>query len=346
MITTTFDIPYDFNDAYWVVEYINNTLRPKINFTSARFPWFAGLTRENPDDPDSKLKLIGNKLTFSGVNVSFPFDFYEKQFMSVNYGLGLAYYDFQLTNSDYSDLFDQKDYLLSNLHVNYSYNLPWKNDLYHPVRQFNLSMSYDFASKALGMQNNLDQYKLFSGLNYAPLLHTKYHEFVKTITIQNRTHYRVVDTDNLKQHLPGIDDTEYFQYSGRPLFTRLYLRGFKETMWGKEIVSTQTDIRFKLFDNINFSLNLGVPVLSSQYLGFSIWNDYTKLSRIIDHTDNWKRTTQTKTFKAVGLELQSNWVFFLVPTIVKTGYVYDPDDRKYDKRKVYYIIEIPLISFG
>jgi hypothetical protein len=146
--------------------------------------------------------------------------------------------------------------------------------------------------------------------------------------------------------MPGIDDSEFILIGGQPLFSRLYLRGFSELMWGRELISTQTDLRIKLVDNINFSLKIGsIPLLSGSYLGVSIWYDYTELSRrVLIPVESILESNKSK-FEAMGWEVRSAIEIIGIPTLHRFGQAWKPDFRNETKLEFYYMMEIPILRF-
>jgi len=333
-------VPYDFskNNPYAVFHYMNKSFTPSIHATALHTDWFSGI-RDNT--------LIQNSLTMYGVDFDIPYDFSNWQFTSLYYGGGFTYYDFELgeNKEDYSYMFENSDLLTANLGVTFIYNKPWRNSLFHPVRKWKLDLGYDFSQKILGMKRDYQQFKASASFAYAPLLNVKTAEILKTLAIQNKTDYAKIGKQALKQHLPGIDDTESITISDQPLFTRKFLRGFKETDIGYEIISTQNDLRIKLLDDVDASVNWGGPLLSISYLGASVWFDYTRLSPVHTFDDLYEPIKlKYREYKAMGVEMQIQTNFLLVPMLLKTGQAYEPD-RKSKNLQTYIIVEIPLTGF-
>jgi len=330
-------IPYDTqkSEPYIFLNYENNQLFPTINLFAVHTDWFAGIR-------DST--LIVNKLTEYELSASFPFTFYDRQFSYINYGLGLTYYDFALGNNkiDYSEMFDNKDLLTANFMATFLYSKPWRNSMVHPVRRLRLDLGYDISSEALGMSRDYEQFKASADVAYAPLLNYGSSEFLKTIALQNRTQYSTIGKDALKQHYPGLDDQENITLSGEPMFSRKYLRGFKETLIGHDLLSTQTDLRFKLLDDLNFHVNWGSNLFSTSYIGFSLWFDYTKLSRVHTFSNEIAETfIKYQEYKAMGYELQSQFnILVFPPMLFKYGAAFEPDGEM-NQLNTYFMIEIP-----
>lgn len=325
-------VPYDRGkDVFYSFTYLNNSLKPTIQFSAIQTKWFAGMV----DD-----KMIANRLNLVSLNASFPFDFYHRNFMSLNYGFGVSYYDFKLAkeSSGFSYMFEDSNLFVSNFNVNYYYNLPWVNDIYHPVQKINTSLSYDYSNEDIGMNRDYWQFKAYNEIAVTPLRELLNIEFLKTIMLQNRTTYRETGGDALVQFLPGVDDSEFIFISGEPAFSRMYLRGYEETLWGKKLLSFQNDLRFKLFDNLSLSLNWQGPLLSSSYLGFSIWTDYTKLFQ----PDMSLSQDKNRIYKAMGVEATSAWNILGFDTLHRYGHAWD---TKNNKLGYYYILEIPFKLF-
>jgi hypothetical protein len=334
LIACVATVRYDFDESpQWVIQYINNSFKPSISFTSLRTNWFAGWTED---------EIVRSTITTHSVNAIFPYNIYNRQFTSLSYGFGVSHHLFRLQDSAYnfSDYYEESELVQMNAFIGYLYDLPWRNSMFHPVRRHQIDLGVDFSRKELGSSRNHEQLKLFSEIAYAPFINKGKWEIFKTAGIHNRIHYRVVGNSPQRQHLPGIDDFENVSFAGRPLFSRLFLRGFEESLWGKEIVSTQTDLRFKLTNNLDFSVNWGQSWLSSGYLGFSVWGDYTKVSQIQGFSD--VESYRSREFKAIGYEIQSHWNILLVPTLHRFGQAYSPSG---DELLRYWMMEIPLVSF-
>ena len=123
---------------------------------------------------------------------------------------------------------------------------------------------------------------------------------------------------------------------GQPVFSRAFLRGFREALWGKEMISSQTDLNFKLLDSLDISFGL----LSPTYLGLSLWYDYTRLNQI--QFLNGNSENKNRKFEAMGYEIKSAWEILGIPTLHRFGQAWMPDRTRLES---YYILEIPLRSF-
>jgi len=189
------------------------------------------------------------------------------------------------------------------------------------------------------MKRDYQQFKASASFAYAPLLNVKTAEILKTLAIQNKTDYAKIGKQALKQHLPGIDEAESFTLADRPLFTRKFLRGYKVTEIGNEIISTQSDFRIKLLDDLNASVNWDGPLLSVGYLGASVWFDYTRLAPV--HSFEDLEEIKYKEYKAMGLEVQAQTNILGFPTLLKAGQAYEPT-RKSPKLQTYIMLEIPF----
>jgi hypothetical protein len=330
-----FSSTYDFaKKPFWYISYINSTQKPTITFTTLHTNWIAGFSEDD---------MVANNIVINELVATLPIDIWDRPFSLLNFSLGLSHYDYSLLESsaDFEDRYDQENIILGKANITYLYNLPWKNSAFHPVRKLFIDTSYEFSHKSLGMSRTYDQYKLYSDMSYAPFINKTNSEFIKTISLQNKSLFRTVGSsaDALRQHLPGVDDAEYITLSGQSMFSRLYLRGFEETMWGRQIVSTQSDLRFKLTDDINYSINWGIPLLSAHYLGFSLWYDYAQLSQILFLEEQAPRY---KVYQAMGYEIQTMWNILGLPTVHKFGEAFTNKGKRISS---FYMMDIPLILF-
>jgi len=332
LMMSMFYLPYNNKtQAIYYLNYLNNVFKPAINLYSFKSKWVAGI---------SDNEVYYNIITQVGLNFNMPIDFHQIPFLSISYGGGINYNKFELTNDskEYAYLFDDDEIIIANTNIDLHYNLPWKNDLYHPVKALKTSFSFDYSSENYGMKRDYWQLRLYNDISISPLREVFSSEFFKTIIVQNRTTYREVGDNPLVQFMPGVDDSEFIQVNGQPAFSRLYLRGYEETLWGSRLFSMQSDLKFKIFDSLPISFNIGFPVLSAGYFGISTWVDYTKLFQPEMLTDNPKALV----YKAVGFEIKSAWNVLDVPTLHKYGYAWD---TKHNKLGYYYMMEIPFMLF-
>ena len=316
------------NHPYWMIDYINSTLFPTLSFSAIRTDWFAGISNE---------KIITNKLELYSVKAYFPVNFRHRPFDGLNYNLGLSYYDFKLQNrsAQFDDRYDDENMFIGTLGMNYNYNLFWRNSMYHPVRLFDADISFDIADESLGMQRDYQQLKVYTDVAVAPWLYGKINGH---FTIRNRSSYRLAQKDPLLQFMPGVDDSEFIFIGGKPAFSRMYLRGYNELIWSKEMFATQNEITYKLIDGGEFSLD-AISLISASYQGVSLWYDYTKVSQIVPVVND---DTEEKSFEAIGWEFKSAWNILGIPTLHKFGQAYDVSGKKLD---FYYILEIPIFHF-
>jgi hypothetical protein len=340
-------IPYNLDDLkeqlYYFLTYENRTLEPTITFSTFSTTWVAGMW--GPDE--NEVDFVWNRYNVYDLSISQPITWTGMRYSSLNLGVGLTYYDMGLKEDsiDFIDRYSEEKLFLSRVDARYSYNRPWRNSTFHPVRLANFDVSYDFSDKNIGMIHNYTQFRAFSDIAYAPFINKTKYEFVKTIAMQNRSTYRVVGGDSdIKQFMPGVDDHEFITgWGGRPFFSRMYLRGYSDWLMGREMLSTQTDLRFKILDDVNFSVNWGFPWFSSHYLGFSVWHDYAKLSQITDgyrKRDGEYSQCNKRYFKMYGYEIQSQWNIFGIPTLHRFGQAFPID--KNDESAEYYMMEIPI----
>ena len=334
VITGTAYLPLEKSkEPFGAFNYINTSFKPTLSVNAVHTKWVAGMQND---------KMIANKLSFLNVSASFPADFYKGRFSGLNYAAGLSYYKFSLAKESaaYAYMFDEDDLLIANASLDYWYNLPWRHDIYHSVRSFKVGLSFDYSDDKLGMQRDYQQLSVYTDYSYAPFLSVFKSELLKTVSLQNRSSYRVVHKNPLQQFLPGVDDAENIVFTGQPAFSRFYLRGFEEKLWGKEILSTQTDLKIKLFDDVKVAFVWGSPLISSDYLGLSVWYDYTKLSRIQFMNEN--ESADYQEFKALGLEFRSAWNLFGINTLHRFGQAWDTNKTKLG---YYYLLEIPFNKF-
>jgi hypothetical protein len=348
LLEATFLVPYSSkdHDFYWV-HYFNTTLTPTLHFQYLKSKWVVGMYQKHEGSiwnaKFNDYDFIWSELQTFSVNAHFPFDFYDKSFRGLNYGLGLAYTSNKLARESlsFADEFEDEELFIANVHAEYYYNLPWKNSSNHPVRQHRIDASFEYSDKKLGMKRDYNQLKLYQDFTYAPLPRHS------SLALQNRTQYRLAGKDPMLQMLPGVNDSEILYYAGEPTISRLFIRGYNETAYGKEMINTQTDLRLKLIDDLNFSIKWGSPLLSSSYLGVSLWYDYTELLRIIDSAGQ-----DYGIYKAMGYEFRSTWDIMGIRTIHRIGQAWtEIEDLKHWQPvktrldDLYYIMEIPVIGF-
>ena len=320
-------IPYSDKDrAWWLLMYQNKTLAPSIDLTYSRQQWFSGVG----EDSLSNYKLYYYDMDKVSGNISFPINII-RPYRNANLSFGASYTD--LRNSNDNPYFQDKGFASLEAGTGYSYNLPWRNSELHKVRYFAADYALQMASGLLGMNTDFNQHAFHAGFAYAPLLHKVGSELIRTISLENRSHYEFVNGDQLDQFLPGTDVHEIIQSGNKPAFRRYYMRGYEANYLCKKILNVQTEVNFKLLDNMN--LNILNDMFSVHYTGLSLWHDYTQLDNIIDSP------IKTKSFNANGVELRVEANLLLVPTVLKFGTAYD---NKFKKLSNYFLIEIPFLQ--
>ena len=335
-ISTTVYSQYRKNEpTYYEFSYINKTLKPTISISSFQSKWFAGIVDLNP---------VVEYHRRHALNISYLINIKQRSFTDWVFNYGVAYYETKLARESkkYSSLFDEDHLLISSIGTSYCYNLPWRNVQFHPVRKHYIESNYDFSTKLLGMPSNYNQFQLNHQFTFAPLLYSSQYEQINTIALHNNSNYRLVGGNSLKQFLTGVDEFEYIVFNGQPVFHRFYQRGFKETILGKELLSTQTDLQVKLLDQLDWSLNLVRPLLMSSYLGGSLWYDYTRLNQIMYSGEGNNYRSRTTDFTALGWEIKSAWTIIYVDALLRYGRAYKPVDQKYS---TYFLIEIKPFFF-
>lgn len=305
-------LPYNNDkDRDWVMMYANNCFTPTITLMVAETKWFAGMYED---------KVYYQNMKNITASASFPVDL-NTPFTSANYGLALHYNDIKKSSDDYL-LFENKHFSNAEAFARYTYNLPWKNAFYHPVSKFQIDYKIQNASDKLGMNLDYTQHTINLQSAYAPLIFKAIKEYFRTINITNKINYEAVTGEQLSQFLPGIDEYEYIQSTGQPMFKRMFLRGFEVTTTGKRFLNIQNELNFKLSDDF----------LLLNYSGVALFADYSKI---------WKQTidNKDKEYKAMGVELKASINLLGFNVLSKYGFAYDYEGNKLDE---YYLFEIPF----
>jgi hypothetical protein len=327
-----FNMDNQDNRPFYVLTYMNRTFRPTIIVNMLQTKWIAGMHREDPNINMENIfdfDFIYNWLRSYSLTAMMPYNFGHRQFRTATISLGLTYHEFELARESWQfyDMFTSTRLVIANIAGRYQYNLPWRSDLFHPVRQLNLNLSFDYASERLGMIQDYSHLHANMSFAFAPFLNILSDD---RFSISNNTTYRLVNkNETILQFLPGVDDSKFIVGTNRmPLFTRMYQRGFHEQMWGRELFSTQTDLNFKLAD---------VPL----FLGGSLWLDYTYLSSIYRIGREKQETDITsREFLSAGWELRAGFNLFGIPTLHRFGQAWCPRNQR--RLDTYYMIGVPF----
>ncbi|PKN73068.1 MAG: hypothetical protein CVU50_04755 [Candidatus Cloacimonetes bacterium HGW-Cloacimonetes-3] len=315
-------LPYSPKDrAWWIVMYQNKTLSPTLDLNYTRDQWLSGIGED---------KLYYQDMERVSGKISFPFNI-VKPYRGASLGFDISYTD--LTNANDNPIYKNKGFASFGAKAGYSYSLPWKNMELHPVRSYDADYSLQMASETLGMNMDFNQHSFQAGFAYAPLLEIAGGEMMRTITLQNRSHYEIVNGDPLTQFLPGTNRYEILQSGNRPAFKRYYLRGYEDDYLCKKLLNVQSELNIKLSDDIN--LNVLSDMLSIHYAGFTLWHDYTALDNIL------QSDRKSRTYNANGFELRAETNFLMLPAVLKFGTAYDMDFKKLSD---YFLIEIPFLQ--
>jgi hypothetical protein len=315
-------LPYSRTDRAWgAVMYQNKTLAPTLDLTYTINQWLSGAGED---------KLYYQDMENASAKISFPINII-KPFRTAELGFGVSYTD--LSNGNDNPIFEDKGFASIGANTGYSYNLPWKNMELHPVRSYDADYTLQMASGILGMNLDYNQHSIHTGFAYAPLLKKANTELMRTITIQNRSNYELVNGDALMQFLPGTNHHEILQTGNRPVFKRYYLRGYEDDYICKQLLNLQSEINIKLTDDLN--LNVLNDMISVHYTGLTLWHDYTALSDI-QHPDH-----KSHTYNANGFELRAETYILMLPLELKYGTAYDMDFKKLSN---YFLIELPFLK--
>jgi hypothetical protein len=315
-------LPYNKEDRSWAtVMYENKTLAPTLDLSYTRDQWLSGVGED---------KLYYQDMEKATGKIRFPINL-VKPFRTADLGFNLSYTD--ISNVNDNPIFENKGFASIGAKTAYSYSLPWKNMELHPVRSYDADYALQMASENLGMNMDFNQHSFHAGFAYAPLLKIADSEMIRSITIQNRSNYEFVNGNPLPQFLPGTNRYEILQSDNRPAFKRYYLRGYEENYLCRKLLNVQSEINFKLVDDID--LNVLSDLVSIHYTGITLWHDYTVLKNIL------QSTTKTRSYNANGFEIRAETNILMLPTVLKYGVAYDMDFKKLSD---YFLIEIPFLQ--
>ena len=315
-------IPYsNHNRSWWLLMYENKTLAPTIDLSYSRQQWLSGVGEE---------KLFYQDMDKLSGRISFPINLI-RPYREMDLSLGVSYTDLRDVNDN--PIFKDRGFASLGARTGYSYNLPWRNSELHKVRYYEANYALQMATGKLGMNTDFNQHAFNVDFAYAPLLHKVGGEQIRTISLENRAHYEIVNGDQLPQFLPGTDEHEIFQSGNQPAFKRYYLRGYETNYLSKKLLNVQSEVNFKLMDDMD--LNIFSDMISVHYTGLSLWHDYTQLDDILDSP------SKTRSYNANGFEVRAETNLLFVPAILKYGIAYD---NSFKKLSDYFLIEIPFLQ--
>lgn len=327
-------VPYSQKDkAWWLVMYENKTLAPTIDLMYSRQQMYSGLDDE---------KLYYQNVDKVSGKISFPFNL-PLPYREAGLGFDVSYTD--VKNGNDNPIFKDKGFASYGATAGYAYNLPWKRSDLHKVRYYHADYSLQMATKALGMNSDFNQHSFYAGFAYAPLLHIIDNELIRTMALENRSNYEFVNGYQLPQYLPGVNKYDIILSNDRPAFKRYFLRGYEDNYLCKKILNVQTELNFKLMDDMNFDVVFS-NLISIHYTGFALWHDYTELHNILrsqstDSQSNPLPYNKNRSFNAQGFEFRIETNFLFVPMIIKYGHAYD---ERFEKLNDYFLLEVPFLE--
>ena len=315
--------PYNGDDPYYFINYLNNCLKPTFSLSYARYNWIGGIW-EN--------KIFYQKVQDASLLASFPVNI-NTPFLKVNIAPGLNYRKVQQKEKNFEEepIFENGEAFALRGQFGISYDLPFKNHQYHPIRKLRLSYKSRAASTSLGMDRDFTDHEINIDAGIAPF----YDIFglnLDNFSITNQTTLEWLNGNYLAQYQPGIDTYENIPITGGVISQRQYLRGVEKTLVGDQLLITKSELWAKVSDDFNMSFILGFPILDLKYTGVGVWFDYGKL---------WfnGQNRSPRTFKTMGYEIKGVLNILQLPTIQRFGKAFDLDGNS---KGYYYQIDIPF----
>jgi hypothetical protein len=320
-----YQIPYNGNSTYIIGSYVNKTFAPTISLSYAKYDWFGGVWEDKP--------FFQTIDVFDAGSV-FPVNFIDNPFIHLNIGTGLKYYKTKMIKEtfDVAPIFENGEALTAHSSVSLSYNLPYKNSFYHPIRNYRFSYNMMAANSGLGMKKDFSSHIIDMDIGFAPL----YDLFGKNdagFTFVSNNSFEMLNGDYFLQYQPGIDIKYNIPVGGDLITTRHYLRGIEETQIGNKLLISKNTFLTKISDDFNMSFSFGSDLLDMKYVGAGVWFDYGKL---------WQND-KTFNYKSVGYEVKSVINILGIPTIHYWGRAFNLELKELG---YYYHTEIPLLDLS
>jgi hypothetical protein len=312
-------LPYrkTLQKAWFETIYINRNFYPELQFSFLKYDWLGGIWDN---------KVYTQQILNVGLAIQLPVNRITLPFLKLHYGLGLNYQNVKLQEEAPTDfIFDDGHAIIASAFLHTAYQLPYRNDWIHPVREIQLQYVVSGASQRLRMMQDFTDHIIQLQLGYAPFAGLGLTGF----TLRNESSLEILNGHYLPQNQPGIDSQSNVPIAGNYITRRRYLRGFDETRLGNQLLILKNEAWLRLLENLNFSIKWGTDLLSIGYLGLGAWLDITRL------TDQ----QQTYDYKAWGWELKGGVHILSLPTIHRFGRAFDLQGQPL---QYYYQIEIPL----
>jgi hypothetical protein len=342
LLYTTAEFPYDFDNRdfppHWHLSYINRSFSPTFLFDychSKYYPWFVD------EDDDDEIARYYNWLSAYTLRAFQPVKFRHKRFRSAGITAGISYLHYHQPSK-----FDDNEYQLTvpnqallTLGTAYRYNLPWRNDWFHPVRQFETNALVAYSNESLGMGTDSQIYNANLSFAFAPLLNiSNKSSHSDRITLQNRTSYTlfkgwndihpIIPSINLVDFIAPLPDITPYHRNQRIQY---------DFFSANEILLTQTDLNLKFTDSVMTAGSGVLPSFGITYIGGSLWADHLRM------TNERISPNQPISETTLGVELRAAVHLFSLPILNTVGQAWNIEDP--DRNHTYFTITIPISKF-
>ncbi|MFP4546704.1 MAG: hypothetical protein ACLFQM_01135 [Fidelibacterota bacterium] len=321
MFTFSGYLEYDGMEPYYLINYVNRQLPVTIDLSYTKYIWLGGIWEDTWFTYD-----IENV----GINFSKPLDIIKNSFVRFQVSTGLMYQDIKLREENFETrpIFEEGIAYTSESGLQLVYELPFKNSFVHPVRKYGVNYQLSMANSSLGMKKDFVEHDINFELDFAPL-YDVFNLKVDNFIFTNKTNLNIINGNYFSQFQPGLDINENIPIGGGLITERQYLRGIDKTLVGNKLLVTKNEFWMKITDDLNFSVNLGAPLIDAGYLGIGLWTDYGKI-----WTDDGNYTFQT-----AGYEFKGVVNILGIPTIQRFGRAYNLDTEALD---YYYQMNLPI----
>lgn len=317
-------LPYNGENPYCLVNYTNRSFKPTINLSYSVYDWIGGIWNS---------KLYYQDVKNIGATISFPVNFVDSPFNHLNLGTGLNYQKVDRKGQPFKSepIFEDGETITFEAFTRFTYNLPFRNYLYHPVRMAQMSYNFSGSNSKLGMLKNFTDHSIQLNLGFAP-----FYDVADTrtdvFTFINRTTLEWMNGNYLAQYRPGIDSYENLPLSGGIISGRRYIRGIEKTITARRLIISKNEFWTKLSDDFNIKFVFGIPILDLKYTGIGGWFDYGKL---------WSGNREPD-FKTIGYEFKGVLEILGIPTVQRVGRAFNLSGNHLG---YYYRVDIPFSQY-
>ncbi len=274
-ITASAFIPYnfDFDDSYYFFNYTNKMFYPILSFDANKLVWIAQIIDED---------FYYYNFQDYQLMAHFPNDLIKASFWNFNYGLGVKYSITEKEDPKADIIYEDQENVSFLFDLGLSYNLPYKNSHYHPIRKMSFGYQAEFSDDAYGANYDFLKHNLYAKFGIAPF-YGLVDGINDKIAISNKSFFSYLDGSAPMQNYPGTDTYENI-YIEDLIQNQVFIRGNDKLIFGKKLFTNNLELYFKISSNFLNSFKILPNFLQFGYFGIGGFLDYASITGLNDES--------------------------------------------------------------